>query len=100
MPIYEYQCQAHGLFEQMRPMQRSSEGADCPTCSTLAPRVLSATRTNVVPRALSIAHGRNEKSRHSPEVCTHVHSQPARAPAQPPRLQAYRGKRPWVMEHG
>jgi putative FmdB family regulatory protein len=98
MPIYEYECQTHGLFEQERPMQRSSEGAECPSCHALARRVLSATRTNVVPRAVSIAHGRNEKSRHSPEVCNHAH--PVRAPAQPARLQAYRGKRPWVMEHG
>jgi putative FmdB family regulatory protein len=98
MPIYEYECQTHGLFEKMRPMQRSSEGADCPSCRSLAPRVLSPTRTNVVPRAVSVAHGRNEKSRHAPEVCTHTHA--VRAPAQPGQLQAYRGKRPWVMEHG
>jgi len=100
MPIYEYECTEHGLFEEMRPMQRSGEAADCPTCAASAPRVLSATRTNLVPRAVSIAHARNEKSQHSPHVCTSGCSHGK--PKQPKRTQAqvYRGKRPWVMEHG
>jgi putative FmdB family regulatory protein len=104
MPIYEYECQQHGLFEEMRPMQRSAEGADCPECACSAPRVLSPTRTNVVPRATSVAHARNEKSQHSPEVCTHAHGHSQQHAKQkkprPGQLQAYRGKRPWVMEHG
>lgn len=103
MPIYEYECEQHGLFEEMRPMHRSAEGADCPECAAVAPRVLSPTRTNCVPRATSVAHARNEKSQHSPEVCTHGHHRhPAKQPkpARPGQLQAYRGQRPWVMEHG
>jgi putative FmdB family regulatory protein len=105
MPIYEYECEQHGLFEEMRPMQRSSEGADCPECAVVSPRVLSPTRTNRVPRATSVAHARNEKSQHSPEVCTHAHGHhhPHGKPQKPPRpgqLQVYQGKRPWVMEHG
>jgi len=104
MPIYEYQCERHGLFEEMRPMQRSSEAAACPECAGASPRVLSATRTNLVPRAASVAHARNEKSQHSPDVCQHAHGHQhhthAKKPARPGQLQAYRGKRPWVMEHG
>jgi putative FmdB family regulatory protein len=104
MPIYEYDCEQHGLFEEMRPMNRSSEGAACPECAAVSPRVLSATRTNLVPRATSVAHARNEKSRHSPEVCSHAdghrHQHAKAQKARPGQLQAYRGKRPWVMEHG
>jgi putative FmdB family regulatory protein len=105
MPIYEYECSEHGLFEEMRPMQRSSEGAGCPECTVLSPRVLSPTRTQLVPRATSLAHARNEKSQHSPDVCTHAHGHhhhaaTSRPSAHPGQLQAYRGKRPWVMEHG
>ncbi len=103
MPIYEYECDQHGLFEELRPMSRSAEGAECPECAAASPRVLSPTRTNVVPRAVSVAHARNEKSQHSPDVCSHAHghghSKPKKA-KQPGQLQAYRGKRPWVMEHG
>jgi putative FmdB family regulatory protein len=103
MPIYEYECVEHGLFEEMRPMTRSSEGADCPACALSSPRVLSATRTNCVPRAVSIAHGRNEKSQHAPEVCTpghHHHPRSTKQAKRPGQAQVYRGKRPWVMEHG
>jgi len=102
MPIYEYECSQHGVFDELRPMSRSAEGAECPTCQALAPRVLSATRTNLVPRHVSTAIGRNEKSQHAPEVRTHGHhhhhhDHPKPKPGQ---LQAYRGARPWVMEHG
>lgn len=102
MPIYEYECRDHGLFEEMRPMQRSREGADCPRCEASSPRVLSATRTNLVPRAVSVAHARNEKSQHAPELCTHAeHRRPdTRKPRRSGQAHVYRGKRPWVMEHG
>jgi putative FmdB family regulatory protein len=101
MPLYEYDCSEHGLFDETRPMQRSSEPAPCPQCNLLAPRVLSATRTNLVPRAVSIARGRNEKSQHAPEIRTHTsgHSHGPGAP-KPRGLQASHGKRPWVLEHG
>jgi putative FmdB family regulatory protein len=101
MPIYEYECPEHGLFEELRPMQRSSEDAPCPQCDGSAPRVLSATRTNLVPRAVSIAHGRNEKSQHAPALCSHGQQHPStRKKPRSDRLHAYHGKRPWVMEHG
>lgn len=105
MPIYEYHCERHGLFEELRPMHRSSEAAACPECDAASPRVLSATRTNLVPRATSVAHARNEKSQHAPDVCSHPHGHShshaaPEKPARPGQLQAYHGKRPWVMEHG
>ena len=100
MPIYEYECSEHGVFEELRPMQRCAEPADCPSCAQSAPRVLSVTRVRQVSHAVGVAHERNEKSQHSPHVCSSgcAHGKP-RAPksTQP---QVYRGKRPWVMEHG
>lgn len=100
MPIYEYECRQHGVFEELRPMQRSAEGAECPSCSAPAPRVLSATRTRLVPRAVSTAVARNEKSQHAPDVCSSGHHHPpTRARARPGQAQVYRG-RPWVIEHG
>ena len=97
MPIYEYECNEHGVFEELRPMDRSREGAECPECRATAPRVLSPTRTNLVPRTVSVAHARNEKSQHAPEHSCHHHPTKPRRSAKP---QVYRGKRPWVMEHG
>jgi putative FmdB family regulatory protein len=104
MPIYEYECSQHGVFDELRPMSRSAEGAECPACRSLAPRVLSATRTNVVPRSTSTAIARNEKSQHAPDVRGHGHGHGTpghhHAKPKPGQLQAYRGARPWVMEHG
>jgi putative FmdB family regulatory protein len=42
MPIYEYICpDCKTKFELMRPISRSSEPADCPTCKHRANRALS-----------------------------------------------------------
>lgn len=88
-------------------MQRSREAASCPRCSVSARRVLSSTHTALLPRARSMALARNEKSRHSPEVCSHehrhgqatAHGKAPHAP-RPGAARVYRGKRPWVIEHG
>ncbi len=42
MPIYEYVCsKCNNRFELMRPISKSSEPADCPTCNKKAERVMS-----------------------------------------------------------
>lgn len=84
-------------------MTRSGEAAACPRCSVSARRVLSSTHTALLPRAKSAALARNEKSRHSPEVCTHKHGHgkpAAHGAPRPGAARVYRGQRPWVMEHG
>ena len=98
MPIYEYECSEHGLFEAERPMRRSAEAGECPACKAAARRVLSTTRTTLVPRASAIARDRNEKSQHSPEL---RRSQAGPAPRQHgPTLQAAHSSRPWMLGHG
>ena len=42
MPYYDYHCATCGRFEMRRPLQDSALPAPCPTCSTPAPRALSA----------------------------------------------------------
>jgi putative FmdB family regulatory protein len=96
MPIYEYECSAHGLFEAERSMMHSAQPAPCPECQASARRVLSATRTALVPRAGKLARERNERSQHQPEL---RRAQSAGACARGPRLQASHG-RPWCLEHG
>jgi putative FmdB family regulatory protein len=98
MPIYEYECSEHGLFEAERPMRRSAEAGECPACQGSARRVLSTTRTALVPRSSAIARDRNTKSQHAPEL---RRSEAGPAPrAHTPLLQASHGSRPWVLEHG
>lgn len=97
MPLYEYQCDDHGLFEAERPMVRSAEPAACPACASAARRVLSATRTALVPRASRVARDRNEQSQHAPQL--RQRAAPSAAPRRRP-LQVSHGSRPWVLEHG
>lgn len=98
MPIYEYECSTHGLFEAERPMRLSAEPGQCPVCLGAARRLLSATRTRLLPRATSLARDRNEKSQHAPEL----RSGPPPRSAQGLRkrtLQPGHG-RPWMLGHG
>lgn len=103
MPLYEYDCPHHGAFDDMRPFARSSEPASCPTCGTESPRVITVPRFAGMDRGTRIAHERNERSAHEPHVCHsgcgHHHSRKP-APAETnPKLKAYTGPRPWVIEH-
>jgi putative FmdB family regulatory protein len=108
MPLYEYECDAHGGFEMLRAISEYAAPAPCPSCGAPGLRVVSAPNLSAMPRSEVIARDRNEKSRYEPRVSGHKpghvhgpgcgHGQPK--PQQQPKLQAYAGKRPWVMEHG
>jgi putative FmdB family regulatory protein len=105
MPIYDYECAGHGRFELARPMSASGDGAPCPRCGNLAPRVITAPRLQTLGARTRSAMERNEKSRHEPHVCTtgcHHRGPPSRAaskPSEKPKMVSYRGPRPWVVEH-
>ena len=44
MPLYEYYCKrCDEVFETLRPMSRSEEGAACPKCGSQAGRILPTT---------------------------------------------------------
>jgi len=104
MPVYEYECSAHGLFEQLRPLAEYAEPAACPTCASAVARVLSAPHLCGLARSVRVAHERNERARHEPHVASTPSRQPPpRALAQAgarPALKRYTGARPWVIEHG
>jgi putative FmdB family regulatory protein len=97
MPIYEYECSDHGEFEAERPMRLSAEPGECPVCQGAARRLLSTTRTRLLPRAASLARDRNEKSQHAPELRQSVEPRPKGLRKRP--LQAGHG-RPWMLGHG
>lgn len=102
MPIYEYECRGHGVFEEIRSLADHQLPAACPSCRTDSPRILSRPNLSAMPRSQVIARDRNEKSRHEPTVskgptCGHQHE--AKPKPKPDQLQVYSGPRPWVMEH-
>jgi putative FmdB family regulatory protein len=97
MPLYEYECSEHGVFELIRGISEARQGAPCPECASEAPRILSAPAVSSLSRATRVAHERNERSRHEPRV---VRNEGPRTPERgPPRLHQS-GGRPWALEHG
>lgn len=101
MPVYEYECRAHGVFEELRSLNERQLPAPCPQCRTDARRVVSVPALACMPRSQVVARDRNEQSRHEPRVSEgsgHRHASSA-APPEPGRAQVYHGPRPWVVEH-
>ena len=120
MPIYEFECQAHGRFDELRGFADSSHPAACPACGTMCERAVSLPRAPIMDRAIVQAHDRNEKSRHEPGVhkgslkehalfkgkarrghvcsssCNHGKAAQERKSQS---LTTYNGPRPWVIEH-
>ncbi len=98
MPTYEYECREHGVFEQLRPMQESRAATPCPTCASLAPRILSAPVLSQLSRHTRVALDRNERSRHEPTLVQRA-AEPSRDAPRAPTFRAG-GGRPWALEHG
>jgi putative FmdB family regulatory protein len=105
MPLYDYECQDHGVFEKFNSMAKSSEPCACPDCGVAARRLVKAPflrRLNPIARN---AMERNEKSRVEPGVtrtgCQHSHQRKPTPKNRDgtPALQSYQGSRPWVIEH-
>jgi putative FmdB family regulatory protein len=107
MPVYEYDCKKHGVFELIKNVSEVHEAGLCPRCERPGQRLLSLPSLSVMARSEVIARDRNERSRHEPRISSTPgscsHSGPcnhgARAKAKSGQLKAYKGKRPWVMEH-
>jgi len=75
MPIYEYRCDQHGVFEITRPLGMAPESATCLVCGSEARRVFSVPMVRSGSRtALFAAMDHAEKSRHEPDVVTSVPS--------------------------
>jgi putative FmdB family regulatory protein len=69
MALYEYVCATHGTFSDWRPMKDSALDAPCPSCGAPSRRAVSVPHVNRVNRgAVRMAHERNEKSAHEPQV--------------------------------
>jgi putative FmdB family regulatory protein len=97
MPLYEYDCRRHGVFESMHSISEATAPEPCPSCGEDAPRILSAPRLACVEPSERKARDRNEKSRHEPRL--------VRKPASPlgserPALRSSHASRPWCLEHG
>jgi putative FmdB family regulatory protein len=121
MPIYEYECSAHGRFDELRSFNQHKLPADCPVCRVACERAVSLPRAPVMSATTVKAMDRNEKSSHAPEVhagsltehaifkgkarrghvcapsCAHGGTSAEERKSQ--SFLSYKGPRPWVVEH-
>jgi putative FmdB family regulatory protein len=100
MPMYEYECATHGVFEALRSIRDAASPDVCPDCGDSARRILSAAHGCEVSRGERVARDRNERSSHEPKVVRGAGGS-AYGPGRPASgLQASHGSRPWCLEHG
>ena len=71
MPVYDYKCRQHGLFNELAAMENAANPAPCPTCGAMSGRVI------LVPPQIRdmapdkrAAMDRNERARHEPQIST------------------------------
>lgn len=96
MPVYEFECVAHGYFDEQRPMSLAKSDAPCPTCGSDARRVLSVPHVAQLARSERRARDINERNAHEPRVV----QRPAAKPLEPMqrKVQPTHG-RPWAIGH-
>jgi putative FmdB family regulatory protein len=75
--IYEYRCEADGVFEQISPIGSAPASIACPVCASEAERVFSSPMVSLAPRALVAALDHEEKTRTNPDVVTSLPPAPA-----------------------
>lgn len=98
MPIYEFECIAHGSFELTRPMAQVRDPAPCPECGNHGKRLLSAPNLatgSAVSRRIS---GINERNKHEPRIVTR---ETAKSTGEPVKrtVQVASGGYPWAIGH-
>lgn len=106
MPLYEYQCEIHGVFEHFNSMANSRNPCPCPDCGKDSARLISVPFFKLLNPVARNAMERNERSREEPHICkagcSHHHHKKKKSPKNPdgtPALQMNKGARPWVIEH-
>jgi putative FmdB family regulatory protein len=100
MPMYEYECKSHGVFEALRSIREAASPEACPDCGESARRILSAAHGCEVSRGERIARDRNERSSHEPKLVRGSGGSAYPKPGAAPALQASHSSRPWCLEHG
>ena len=124
MPVYDYRCADHGVFNELATMADSAQPCPCPTCGQLAGRVImmSPEVLDMAP-ANREAHARNEKSQDAPRFSTpesrtedkarrehkHKHGKGCGCPDKPIRKsqvlftpdgsKIFPSARPWMISH-
>ena len=103
MPLYDYHCANCGHFRAWRRMIEAGDPVDCTTCGASASRAVVAPNLALMNPLNRIAHQRNEKSAHEPQVVSRSRPQQAdhaHRHAHGHHHQHHHGaSRPWMLGH-
>ncbi len=105
MPLYDYACDSCGDFRAWQTMSLAAEASDCPACGRSAARAVAAPFIANMNPNTRIAHQRNEKSAHEPQVVTQAQlerSGPRRCGQDgggKAHHHVHRSSRPWMIGH-
>lgn len=71
MPVYDYKCQEHGVFNDLATMADSDKPCACPSCGELSARIIRLAPTLFgMDSEKKHAHEVNEKNQHEPTHST------------------------------
>ena len=104
MPLYEYECADHGVFDVSVSMNARAAPQSCPDCGRPAPRVFAtAVAVAAMPAAARAAHRINEKSQHQPKTSGQLrHGSGCGCCGGASRIttrKATAPRRPWMIGH-
>lgn len=71
MPVYDFKCSLHGVFNELATISDSDKPCACPICGALSARIirLAPEILNMAPEK-KYAYEVNEKNQHEPSLST------------------------------
>jgi putative FmdB family regulatory protein len=91
MPLYEFQCETCGPFEQWRTLAEASNPMLCPTCQTAAKRLFSPPSLILTSGTLRVRGEQNSE----PQLVKRSQDRETASP----KYQSHRHGRPWMIGH-
>lgn len=104
MPLYDYSCAQCGPFREWGSMSESSKPVGCPDCGLKSKRFMTAPYVADMHPHRRIAHQRNEKSEHEPQVVSRPVSEPGSGHSHSHgghhgHSHGHGQSRPWMIGH-
>lgn len=116
MPVYDYKCKDHGIFNELATMDESSNPCACPECGVMCARVIMiAPEIFGMDKDKKHAHELNERNQHEPTVSTkdrresdeqHSRGCGCEKKLSPPKMfltdkgeKFFPSARPWMISH-